>query len=268
MLALALVAALAARPTEALAPTSLRPPRPATRSAPRSSSPSPGPRSGALPWAEAPFHLDGTLPGDVGFDPLNLAAGRDLRELRAAELRHGRAAMVAMGGWPIAAVATAVATRVVPAEACSGNGCAIDATARNLPLSDIRVLAFGWWAAALATAVAAELGSSRGDAVPAGDGWDPLGLADDRTRLAELKHGRLAMVALLWSWAAKLASPSGVVFAHQVFGRVCVNNLRHGFDAGPSVCFDAATQDAGFDAVLSWEIMYRVVTGYVAEPFF
>eukprot|EP00551_Chaetoceros_affinis_P001029 CAMPEP_0203661686 /NCGR_PEP_ID=MMETSP0088-20131115/59732_1 /ASSEMBLY_ACC=CAM_ASM_001087 /TAXON_ID=426623 /ORGANISM="Chaetoceros affinis, Strain CCMP159" /LENGTH=287 /DNA_ID=CAMNT_0050524373 /DNA_START=65 /DNA_END=928 /DNA_ORIENTATION=+ len=75
--------------------------------------------SEALPWAKngAPETLDGSLPGDVGFDPVGFSTGdiaslfdrksdgntmSDLYWLREAELTHGRIAQLAVVGfiWP------------------------------------------------------------------------------------------------------------------------------------------------------------------------
>ena len=48
---------------------------------------------------EYPAHLDGTLCGDVGFDPLNLAVkSEDLERYRELELLHGRWAMLGVVG--------------------------------------------------------------------------------------------------------------------------------------------------------------------------
>merc|ERR1719213_995884 len=52
-----------------------------------------------LPGNQAPSHLDGSLPGDYGFDPLGL--GKDpqaLKWYRQAELQHARWAMLAVAG--------------------------------------------------------------------------------------------------------------------------------------------------------------------------
>ena len=47
--------------------------------------------SQALPWMEAPAALDGTMVGDVGFDPLGFAKTKDeLIQYREAEIKHGR----------------------------------------------------------------------------------------------------------------------------------------------------------------------------------
>ena len=64
----------------------------------------------ALPFDKRPTNLDGTLPGDVGFDPVGFSnnpprpwliggEGRSLKWYREAEIVHGRVAMIAALGW-------------------------------------------------------------------------------------------------------------------------------------------------------------------------
>lgn len=53
----------------------------------------------SIPFAPRPAKLDGTLLGDVGFDPLGLSNLWDLNWLRAAELKHGRVGMLASFGF-------------------------------------------------------------------------------------------------------------------------------------------------------------------------
>ena len=51
--------------------------------------------SQALPFATRPSALDGSLAGDVGFDPLGFAKSReDLMNFREAEIKHCRLAML------------------------------------------------------------------------------------------------------------------------------------------------------------------------------
>jgi hypothetical protein len=52
----------------------------------------------AIPKSERPAALDGTLVGDVGFDPLGFSSLIDLRWLREAEIKHGRVCMLAATG--------------------------------------------------------------------------------------------------------------------------------------------------------------------------
>ena len=61
-------------------------------------------RSASIPFLKKPPALDGTLPGDVGFDPLGFSTtitelGGDLSYVREAELMHGRQAMLATVGF-------------------------------------------------------------------------------------------------------------------------------------------------------------------------
>lgn len=51
---------------------------------------------------KAPLALDGTLAGDVGFDPLGFSKDKKaLYWMREAETKHGRLAMLAAVGWPL-----------------------------------------------------------------------------------------------------------------------------------------------------------------------
>jgi hypothetical protein len=59
----------------------------------------PGSFSESVPFLKQPANLDGSLPGDVGFDPLGFSEVFDIRVLREAELKHGRIAMLAALGF-------------------------------------------------------------------------------------------------------------------------------------------------------------------------
>ena len=59
-------------------------------------------KSEALPFMPRPQALDGSLAGDVGFDPLGFAKSScDLMNYREAEIKHSRLAMLAASGWPL-----------------------------------------------------------------------------------------------------------------------------------------------------------------------
>jgi hypothetical protein len=55
-------------------------------------------QSQSLPFLKRPAALDGSFPGDVGFDPLGLSAIGDVRFLQEAEIKHCRLAMLAVLG--------------------------------------------------------------------------------------------------------------------------------------------------------------------------
>ena len=58
-----------------------------------------GEMSKSLPFLLQPPALDGTMVGDVGFDPLGFTTNFDIKWLREAELKHGRVSMLATVGF-------------------------------------------------------------------------------------------------------------------------------------------------------------------------
>lgn len=56
-------------------------------------------KSKALPFLPRPANLDGSLPGDYGFDPLGISNYIPVSYLRESELKHGRIAMLAWLGY-------------------------------------------------------------------------------------------------------------------------------------------------------------------------
>lgn len=56
-------------------------------------------KSKAIPFLDAPPKLDGTMVGDVGFDPFGFSNGVPLAWLREAEIKHGRICMLAVLGF-------------------------------------------------------------------------------------------------------------------------------------------------------------------------
>ncbi|CAM9518861.1 unnamed protein product [Chrysoparadoxa australica] len=237
-------------------------------------------RSRAIPFAPLPTALEAagdSIPGNYGFDPLGFSSTDNLDLMREAELKHGRLAMVALGAWPFSELFLATAQRLIPpSSVCTGNGCAIDSelASRSLPLAAIGKISLIYWGSALALAALAEIGLAKrremlGDDYKPGDlGLDPFNLANETTRLQEVKHGRLAMAAFAVHYALVLADKTGVVFGHQLWGEVCVVNLRADLGFPPPICYPSAAKADSFDATLSYEIMWRVLTGYFKEPYY
>eukprot|EP00529_Nitzschia_sp_RCC80_P032117 CAMPEP_0113506622 /NCGR_PEP_ID=MMETSP0014_2-20120614/36006_1 /TAXON_ID=2857 /ORGANISM="Nitzschia sp." /LENGTH=220 /DNA_ID=CAMNT_0000402129 /DNA_START=275 /DNA_END=937 /DNA_ORIENTATION=- /assembly_acc=CAM_ASM_000159 len=160
--------------------------------------------SQSLPWLNRPEALDGTYAGDVGFDPLGFAKNKeDLRLYREAEIKHARLAMLAALGWPISELLDRTIAQNL------GWNVVVDATDRapsvlNGGLDKISPV---YWAGIVTAAAAVDLIQSNKSAknpqyTPGDINFDPLRLdpadkeGQDRLQLAEIKNGRLAMLAI------------------------------------------------------------------------
>eukprot|EP00871_Galdieria_phlegrea_P000094 jgi/Galph1/1085/GphlegSOOS_G5892.1 len=157
------------------------------------SSTSGGRKSQAIPFLKAPPALDGSMVGDVGFDPLGFSTVLDLRYLRESELKHCRIAMLAVVGFIVQEFVH------LPGEVFS-NPRPMEAM-KQVPLQ-------GWVQIFLLVAILEMINipaikaTLDGEREPGYFGFDPLGLAKDkpshdRYLLSELKNGRLSMVAIL-----------------------------------------------------------------------
>jgi len=187
-----------------------------------------------LPGAVAPSYLDGSLPGDIGFDPMCLVAlapvgtrsdsgpwadqelktrmvmmsdyerRRKVHWMREAEIKHSRLAMMAAAGWPISEIVDGPLSRLI------GLPSPLDATGGRAPslfnghLFEGPQGAFVFLVAlGIAYLEVSTLDNVEG-LVPtdyvAGDlGFDPMGFSEkkkDQMALAEIKHGRVAMLAV------------------------------------------------------------------------
>jgi len=175
--------------------------------------------SKSVPFMTCPAVLDGSMGGDVGFDPLGFAkTPADLTMYREAEVKHARLAMLAAAGWPVSELFDKkIATTF-------GLTPILDATNRapsvlNGGMGKINPL---YWVACLVVAAAIDVyGLSRATkkkGYTAGDlGFDPFGLnpKDERGRkrmqTAEIKNGRLAMIAITAFAAQEFVAQIAVV---------------------------------------------------------
>eukprot|EP00562_Extubocellulus_spinifer_P004281 CAMPEP_0178515680 /NCGR_PEP_ID=MMETSP0696-20121128/24687_1 /TAXON_ID=265572 /ORGANISM="Extubocellulus spinifer, Strain CCMP396" /LENGTH=222 /DNA_ID=CAMNT_0020145861 /DNA_START=30 /DNA_END=698 /DNA_ORIENTATION=+ len=160
-------------------------------------------KSKALPFLNRPALLDGSMAGDVGFDPLGLSTidevGIDLYWLREAEIKHARVAMLAVAGILQVEI-------FGPAPGCEAATakCQMDAF-WQLWNSHPQYVAFGFIMITIIemiSGIATTTGRETGERAPGDFGLDPLGFGKgdaakfERLKAQEIANGRLAM------WAA------------------------------------------------------------------
>jgi Chlorophyll A-B binding protein len=161
--------------------------------------------SESMPFMERPAALDGSLVGDVGFDPLGFAKSKDdLLNYREAEIKHARLAMLAAAGWPISELFDKKLASVIGLAPVVG----ADDRAPSLLNGGLDKISPIYWVTVLLAAGAIDVigiknADKRAPGYLAGNyGFDPLGLypgdeaGQKRMQLAELKNGRLAMIAI------------------------------------------------------------------------
>eukprot|EP00559_Dactyliosolen_fragilissimus_P003356 CAMPEP_0184856438 /NCGR_PEP_ID=MMETSP0580-20130426/1629_1 /TAXON_ID=1118495 /ORGANISM="Dactyliosolen fragilissimus" /LENGTH=222 /DNA_ID=CAMNT_0027351477 /DNA_START=54 /DNA_END=722 /DNA_ORIENTATION=- len=160
-------------------------------------------KSQALPFMNCPPLLDGSMAGDVGFDPLGLSniddVGIDLYWLREAEVKHARVAMLAVVGILQVEI-------FGPAPGCemATDKCQMDAF-WQLWGAHPQYVAFGLIMITIiemVSGIAATQGRESGERAPGDFGLDPLGFSKGdeaafaKLQAQEIANGRLAM------WAA------------------------------------------------------------------
>lgn len=183
----------------------------------------PSERSEALPFLPRPINLDGSMVGDVGFDPMYLSSIPKnfsgfiqppqweetsglptLYWMREAELKHGRVCMLAWFGWLATDGAFGFPLRF------PGDLYSVESIPSSYAAHDVLVsqgsMGFILFAAGLIEfctgAVLVEVSKGESDRAAGDYGLDPLnflkGKSEDdvnRMKLRELKNGRLAMLA-------------------------------------------------------------------------
>lgn len=178
------------------------------------------------PGSTPPAHLDGSLPGDFGFDPLNLGADKKALDwYRNAELQNARWAMLGVAGILIPDILTHAGVLNIPAWYEAGK---IAQESSDIPFNSLLMTMFFLHNFVEIKRLEdmknpgsqAEAGSFLGfetafkgtgvSGYPGGP-FDPLGLASgskasvDDLKLKEIKNGRLAMVAY-FGFAAQLGA--------------------------------------------------------------
>jgi len=169
--------------------------------------------------ADAPAHLDGSLPGDYGFDPLGLGADPErLKWYVEAELVHGRWAMIAVAG-------------ILGASALGVEGVWYEQGTKDygfpaLPLVAMQAITMGY----IETKRLQGFQETGETGFISSYPFDPVGMKSESMKLKEVKNGRLAMIAIvgfavqalvtrtgpLDNLSAHLADPFGVNIASSI----------------------------------------------------
>jgi len=175
--------------------------------------------SQALPFMAKPVALDGSLAGDVGFDPLGFAKNSDdLMKYREAEIKHARLAMLAAAGWPISELFDSKLANTFGLAPLVDSGD----RAPSLLNGGLGKVSPIYWIACLAGAAAIDLygitkASKKPGYTPGDLGFDPLGVfpkdkeGQQWFELAEIKNGRLAMIAITAFAFQEFVSQAGVI---------------------------------------------------------
>lgn len=185
------------------------------------------------PGGEAPKHLNGSLPGDYGFDPLSLASEeKALTWFQQAELVHCRTAMAAVAGIVIPGLLSKIG--ILPAlPTWTDAGKVWIESHPSFPLGSLLFTQFlftGWvegkrWADLYNPGSQGDgsfLGITGGfkpksNGYPGGPFFDPLGFSRGDAesyfeyQTKEVKNGRLAMLAFLGFFAQYAATGKGPI---------------------------------------------------------
>jgi len=152
--------------------------------------------SEAVPFLLEPKNTKGWV-GDVGFDPFGFSDGYDMKWLREAEIKHGRASMLATLGFVSQQFLTLPGLQHVDDSNMAPTVIGASAMLQIVAWAG----AMEWWTNK--GNVTMETMFSDPDRSPGDLGFDPMGLGVglteeemSRRKLQELKNGRLAMLAI------------------------------------------------------------------------
>jgi len=175
--------------------------------------------SQALPFANRPKFLDGSMPGDVGFDPFGLVQTKmDLKNYREAEIKHARLAMLAAAGWPLSELFDKKIAGIFGLVPLLDEANRVPSVL-NGGMGKVSPI---YWSACVLFAAMTELyveygASDKPGYYPGKLGFDPFGLypKDEKGQkwmeTAEIKNGRLAMIAITAFAAQEFVSHVAVV---------------------------------------------------------
>uniref|UniRef100_A0A7S0RJT1 Chlorophyll a-b binding protein, chloroplastic n=1 Tax=Pyramimonas obovata TaxID=1411642 RepID=A0A7S0RJT1_9CHLO len=168
-------------------------------------------RAAWLPGTYAPAYLDGTLPGDFGFDPLGFGKNPEmLAKFKEAELMHARWAMLGVAG--SLAVEILGLGNWLDAPLMALNGGVSTYMGKEIPL-DLQTLAI-LEVALMGFAELKRGGASAEERMYPGGAFDPMGMSKgnlEELKLKEIKNGRLAMTAIFGFYMQASVTHTGPV---------------------------------------------------------
>lgn len=195
--------------------------------------------SQSLPFLPRPAALTGALAGDVGFDPLGFAKSEaDLMNYREAEVKHARLAMLAAAGWPLSEVFDKKIAAVMGMEPILGS----DDRVPSLLNGGLGKISPAYWVGCIGVAAMIDIfgqlrmKSNNNDYIP-GDFGLRLGYPSNedgqkRMQLAEIKNGRLAMIAIFAFAAQEFVTKQGVVDETPLFFFPIIETLHKYANSG------------------------------------
>jgi len=162
--------------------------------------------SESIPFLNCPpVLMNSDLAGNVGFDPLGLAKNKDqLWEYREAEVKHARLAMLAAIGWPVSELLDRDIAIYFQLPTMLDDGDRVP-TVLNGGMGNISPRFWGFCVGLSAAIDMYGLAKARKggpDYFPGNLGFDPWNfypddkLTQERLKLAEIKHGRTAMLGV------------------------------------------------------------------------
>ena len=196
--------------------------------------------SQALPFMARPAALDGSLAGDVGFDPLGFAkSSEDLMNYREAEVKHARLAMLAAAGWPLSELFDKKIAAVLSLDPL------LDGSDRvpSLLNGGLGKVSPAYWVACIGAAAMIDIfgqlrmKSEKGNDYIPGDfglrlGYPSNEAGQQRMQLAEIKNGRLAMIAVFGFAIQEFVSKQGVIDETPLFFFPIVQTLHQYANSG------------------------------------
>jgi len=178
--------------------------------------------SASLPFLKRPANLNGRLPGDRGFDPLNFSSNTaSLNWYREAELKHGRLAMLATVGWVVSELTHKSLASTLGYDTILGSNDQVPSVL-NGGLDKVNPL---FWVEAVCVAAVLEfLAIEKGDTrAPGNFSFDPFGLSGktDEEKFyvqeSEIFNGRLAMLAITGFAIQEFTTQDAVIHQTPIF---------------------------------------------------